>query len=58
MKSNICIAGFWVIAIIFVRATNEKTKYKTRKKQKQKKQVDRLLVGYYNFRYWLFHVST
>lgn len=36
MKSNICIAGFWVIAIIFVRATNEKTKYKTRKKQKQK----------------------
>lgn len=57
MKSNICIAGFWVIAIILLELQTKKVNTK-QGKNKNKKQVDRLLVGYYNFRYWLFHVST
>lgn len=57
MKSNICIAGFWVIAITLLELQTKKLNTK-QGKNKNKKQVDRLLVGYYNFRYWLFHVST
>lgn len=56
MKSNTCIAGFWVIAITLLELQTKKLN--TKQGKKNKKQVDRLLVGYYNFRYWLFHVST